>query len=91
MNVYRFNENDFNLDYTLSCGQVFRWEKNGWWTGVVNGAIIRAKQDGNEILIDSIHDKNFILDYLDEYLFHYLLVEAGITSILILEAHCALI
>ncbi len=63
MNVYRFNANDFNLDYTLSCGQVFRWEKNGWWTGVVDGAIIRTKQEGNEILIDSIHDKNFIHDY----------------------------
>jgi N-glycosylase/DNA lyase len=61
--MYRINAEDFNLDYTLSCGQVFRWEKNDWWTGVVNAAIIRAKQEGSEILIDSPLDKKFILDY----------------------------
>lgn len=63
MSVYRINTNNFNLDYTLSCGQVFRWEKNDWWTGVVNGAVIRAKQEGSELIIDSLHDKNFIHDY----------------------------
>jgi len=38
--------NPFNLDHTLSCGQVFRWEKRGeWWEGVVNGVLIRLKQE----------------------------------------------
>ncbi len=61
--MYSINTTDFNLDYTLSCGQVFRWEKNNWWTGVVNGAVIKAKQEGNELIIDSSLDENFIRNY----------------------------
>ncbi len=61
--MYRINTKDFNLDQTLSCGQVFRWEKNEWWTGVVNGAVIRAKQEGTELIIDSSLDKKIIRDY----------------------------
>lgn len=61
--MYRINIPDFNLDYTLSCGQVFRWEKNEGWTGVVNGAIIRAKQEGSELIIDSSLNEKFIRDY----------------------------
>ncbi|HEY9246056.1 MAG TPA: DNA glycosylase [Candidatus Methanoperedens sp.] len=61
--VYSISTNDFNLDFTLSCGQVFRWERKDWWTGVVNGAVIRAQQAGNEVIIDSSLDKEFILDY----------------------------
>ncbi len=63
MNVYRINISDFNLDPTLSCGQVFRWEKNERWTGVVNGKLIRARQAGAELIIDSTLDKKFIRDY----------------------------
>jgi N-glycosylase/DNA lyase len=63
MSVYSIHTNNFDLDFTLSCGQVFRWEKGNWWKGVVQGAIIRAKQEGNELLIDSIHDRNFIYEY----------------------------
>ncbi|VVB93576.1 Endonuclease III [uncultured archaeon] len=62
MNV-RIETRDFNLDLTLSCGQVFRWEKNERWTGVVNGKLIRAKQEGTEVIIDSLLDKKFIRDY----------------------------
>ncbi len=61
--MYRINTNDFNLDHTLSCGQVFRWEKNDCWTGIVNGAIIRAKQEGAELIIDSSLDEKVIQDY----------------------------
>ncbi|MFH0904744.1 MAG: DNA glycosylase [Methanobacteriota archaeon] len=49
--MYRIQAPDFNLDLTLSCGQVFRWEKKECWTGVVNGAIIRVKQEGSELII----------------------------------------
>ncbi len=62
-NMYSIHADDFNLGYTLSCGQVFRWEKNDWWTGVVNGAVIRAKQEGTELLIDSSLDREFIWKY----------------------------
>ncbi len=61
--MYHIKTKDFNLDHTLSCGQVFRWEKNDWWTGVVDGAIIRAKQEGNKLIIYSLLDKKFIRDY----------------------------
>jgi N-glycosylase/DNA lyase len=40
----------FNLDHTLSCGQVFRWGKaNGWWYGIVDGSILKVRQDGDEL------------------------------------------
>lgn len=67
MVVYRIDTNDFNLDYTLSCGQVFRWEKNDWWTGIVSGSVIRAKQSESELLVDSILNKNFVQDYFRLY------------------------
>ncbi len=61
--MYSIITRNFNIDHTLSCGQVFRWEKKDWWTGVVNGAVIRARQEGNELIIDSSLDRKFILDY----------------------------
>jgi N-glycosylase/DNA lyase len=40
----------FSLDHTLSCGQVFRWEKvGGWWYGVVDGKVIQVRQTGRKI------------------------------------------
>jgi N-glycosylase/DNA lyase len=61
--VYRIRTKDFSLDHTLSCGQVFRWEKNDHWTGIVNGAVIHAKQDGDELEIESSLAKDTIIDY----------------------------
>jgi N-glycosylase/DNA lyase len=61
--VYHIDITDFNLAHTLSCGQVFRWEKDDWWTGIVSGSVIRAKQNGNELLIQSKLDKNFVNAY----------------------------
>jgi N-glycosylase/DNA lyase len=38
----------FNLDFTLCCGQVFRWEKKGeWWYGVVDNRPLRVRQTNN--------------------------------------------
>lgn len=61
--MYRIKTRDFNLNYSLSCGQVFRWEKNDCWTGIVNGAVVRIKQEGDEIIVESSHNKDFIIDY----------------------------
>lgn len=62
--MYSITTRDFNLDHTLSCGQVFRWEKDhDWWTGIVGRKIIRLKQEGTELLIDSSPDKRSIMDY----------------------------
>ncbi len=63
MRTYRIKTTDFNLDHSLSCGQVFRWEKDDCWTGVVNRAIIRAKQEDSELLVESYLKKDFITDY----------------------------
>jgi len=48
----------FNLDYTLTCGQAFRWEKHGdWWHGVVNETFLRIRQTG-ELLQFQTQPKN---------------------------------
>jgi N-glycosylase/DNA lyase len=53
----------FNLDKTLSCGQVFRWvEAGGWWTGIVGKRVIRIRQDG-DILTWEGTDESFISHY----------------------------
>jgi len=60
-------ETPFNLDYTLSCGQVFRWEKlNGWWRGVLNEAVVKIQQTGALLHFRSYSrkvDSNFIWHY----------------------------
>ncbi len=64
--MYTIFSEDFNLDYTLDCGQVFRWDySDGWWKGVVNGHVVRLQQDKNsaEILVDSKLSKSFLEDY----------------------------
>jgi N-glycosylase/DNA lyase len=41
-------ETPFNIDYTLSCGQTFRWQKqDNWWTGVIQGTVVKTKQTEN--------------------------------------------
>jgi len=40
----------FDLDFSLCCGQVFRWKKiDGWWYGVVGENIIKIRQNGTEL------------------------------------------
>jgi N-glycosylase/DNA lyase len=40
----------FDLDCTLSCGQLFRWQKQGdVWQGVVQGSIITIRQRGRRL------------------------------------------
>lgn len=68
----------FNLDYTLSCGQVFRWEKmDNQWFGVVQENVIKIKHDGNKLFFQTFPEKmgtNFIKRYfgLDNDLPHIL-------------------
>ncbi|MBW6469648.1 MAG: DNA-3-methyladenine glycosylase 2 family protein [Methanosarcinaceae archaeon] len=64
--MYSFSDVDLNLDYTLDCGQVFRWEReDDWWVGVVNGNVIRARHDieSNTVLVDSSLPREFIASY----------------------------
>jgi N-glycosylase/DNA lyase len=40
----------FNLDVTLCCGQVFRWDKKGeWWYGVVGDRAFKVRQRDVEL------------------------------------------
>jgi N-glycosylase/DNA lyase len=41
----------FNLDTTLACGQVFRWDRtaDGWWYGVVGHRVLKIRQDKNRL------------------------------------------
>jgi N-glycosylase/DNA lyase len=35
----------FNLNYTLTCGQTFRWERhNNWWQGVAYETLVKIQQ-----------------------------------------------
>jgi N-glycosylase/DNA lyase len=53
-----------NLDFTLSCGQVFRWTKQGmWWYGVVRDRAFKMRQLGDELRFENV-DASFVRDYL---------------------------
>ncbi|MGD6850974.1 MAG: DNA-3-methyladenine glycosylase family protein [Candidatus Bathyarchaeia archaeon] len=40
----------FDLDFSLCCGQVFRWKKIGdWWYGVVGENILKIRQCGKQL------------------------------------------
>jgi N-glycosylase/DNA lyase len=42
--------NPFNLDFTLCCGQTFKWDKHGdWWYGVSAEKAFKVRQDGDEL------------------------------------------
>jgi N-glycosylase/DNA lyase len=42
--------NPFNLDFTLCCGQTFRWNKHGdWWFGASGENAFSIRQDGHNL------------------------------------------
>lgn len=64
--MYRLKPDLFNLNYTLDCGQVFRWDREGdWWTGVVGDHVIRLSQEekSGDLLIDSDLQPEFFVRY----------------------------
>jgi N-glycosylase/DNA lyase len=53
----------FDLDFSLCCGQVFRWRKiNGWWYGVVGEHVIKIRQCGAQLEFENIH-REFVQNY----------------------------
>lgn len=55
---------DFNLDYTLDCGQVFRWQRSDeGWIGVVGGHIVIARQKAEVLIVDSDLTRDRIIHY----------------------------
>ncbi|MGQ9641028.1 MAG: DNA-3-methyladenine glycosylase family protein [Candidatus Bathycorpusculaceae bacterium] len=57
----------FNLDFTLCCGQSFRWEKLGkWWYGIVRDKAFKVRQVDNELRFEGV-DKDFVMEYFGLY------------------------
>jgi N-glycosylase/DNA lyase len=53
----------FNLDVTLCCGQVFRWDKKGdWWYGVVEDHAFKVRQIGSELELAKA-DETLVVHY----------------------------
>jgi len=57
----------FSLEHTLSCGQVFRWERIGaWWYGVVGEKVVKVRHVGGRLLFQAFPEKinaHFIENY----------------------------
>jgi len=55
----------FNLDVTLCCGQVFRWnKKQDWWYGIAKNSVFKVRQaDLNTELEYENTDKSFLNNY----------------------------
>lgn len=45
---FPFPSDQLSLRWTFGCGQAFRWSAtpDGWWIGVVRGAVLRARAEG---------------------------------------------
>jgi N-glycosylase/DNA lyase len=53
----------FDLDFSLCCGQVFRWKKEGdWWYGVVGDQILKIRQCDCELEFEGV-DEAFVRHY----------------------------
>ncbi|MCL5877109.1 MAG: 8-oxoguanine DNA glycosylase [Candidatus Bathyarchaeota archaeon] len=53
----------FDLDFSLCCGQVFRWRRiAGWWYGVVGDKVIKIRQCGSELEFWGASDR-FVRQY----------------------------
>jgi len=53
----------FDLDFSLCCGQVFRWRKlDGWWYGVVGDRVVKIRQCGKDLEFEGV-DEAFVRYY----------------------------
>jgi N-glycosylase/DNA lyase len=53
----------FDLDFSLCCGQVFRWRKiDGWWYGVVGENVVKICQCGSELKSENV-SQDFVKTY----------------------------
>jgi N-glycosylase/DNA lyase len=53
----------FDLENTLECGQLFRWEKiDDWWYGIADGVVVKVQQKDGVLNFEGV-DLSFIRDY----------------------------
>ena len=62
------NKTPFNLDCTLSCGQVFRWEKHGdWWQSVLDDSFVKVRQKANTLQFEVVPEGSVDVAFLSNY------------------------
>jgi N-glycosylase/DNA lyase len=53
----------FNLDFTLCCGQTFRWKKQAeWWYGIVGEAVFKIRRSGKALESEGVN-ASFVENY----------------------------
>jgi N-glycosylase/DNA lyase len=53
----------FDLDFSLCCGQVFRWRKiGGWWYGVFGENVLKVRQQVAELYFENVSEE-FVRHY----------------------------
>ena len=53
----------FDLDFSLCCGQVFRWRKiDGWWYGVVGELVFKIRQCYAKLEFENVN-RDFVQNY----------------------------
>lgn len=58
------NIKNFNLNYTLNCGQVFRWNFTGRdWVGVVENSAVRVKQINRTLIFETDLESEAVSNY----------------------------
>jgi len=57
----------FDLEHTLRCGQLFRWEKRGdWWYGVVGETVVKIRQVKDRLVFQTFPEK-VDADFVENY------------------------
>jgi len=57
----------FDLEQTLRCGQLFRWEKRGdWWYGVVGEMVVKIRQIKDRLAFQTFPEK-MDSDFIKKY------------------------
>ncbi len=58
----------FNIDFTLDCGQAFRWKRvdDGWWYGVIRESAVKVRQVGGMLEFQASLAE-FGMDFLGDY------------------------
>jgi len=68
----------FNLEHTLQCGQLFRWEKIGsYWYGVAKQKIIKIRQNDDILQVEIFPNETDI-----EFVLHYFRLDDNLPHIL---------
>ncbi|MGD0159788.1 MAG: DNA glycosylase [Candidatus Bathyarchaeia archaeon] len=56
MHIKLGSSTPFNLDFTLCCGQTFRWQKqDDWWLGIVGDEVCKIHQNGRTLEFEGVN------------------------------------